>query len=191
MKALRFVAANQRCQAARLLSHKPVRLYNHLSCCQIHWSRHGSCLSGPRPTITTNKLHYENKFNACRSFTMSNDEIKVVEFSDVEEASQSGSPLIVDVRNIDEFAEGRIPRAVNLPLGELKEAITLDSSHFKEKYKFDKPQVEDTLICLCKAGIRAVNAEAVLKESGYNKVLVYKGSFLDWKANDGEVVVDN
>merc|ERR1712029_1116243 len=109
---------------------------------------------------------------------MSSEEIKVVDFSGVKQASENGEPLIVDVRNVDEFAEGRIPSAVNLPLGELQEAITLESEDFKKRYKFDKPEKEDSLILMCKAGVRAMNAEAIVREGGYDRTLVYKGSFL-------------
>jgi len=41
------------------------------------------------------------------------------DFASVGAAVSAGKPLIVDVRTEDEFAAGRIPGAVNIPLSEV------------------------------------------------------------------------
>nr|ALS04300.1 endoplasmic reticulum protein [Acartia pacifica] len=111
-----------------------------------------------------------------------------VNFDQVKTASEDGSSVILDVRNPDEFAAGHIPSAVNVPLGELQEALGLAADKFQEKYKAALPGKEAAVICHCKMGGRAAKGCDVMKEAGFTNVQIYKGSFMDWTEKGGQVV---
>jgi phage shock protein E len=67
--------------------------------------------------------------------------------------------LVVDVRNAGEYRSGHLPKAVNVPLGELKEALP--------RRVPDKNQV---LLLHCLSGTRSGMAKRVLKSMGYPNV---------------------
>ena len=71
--------------------------------------------------------------------------------------------ILIDVREIDEYNEGHIPGAVNIPVGSI---TTVD-------YSFDK-----TLIVYCRSGSRSNTAAIKLKNMGYN--VKDMGGILNW-----------
>ena len=46
--------------------------------------------------------------------------MSTIGYEEVAAAVDNGSPLILDVRTEDEFASGRIPGAINIPLSEVR-----------------------------------------------------------------------
>lgn len=71
--------------------------------------------------------------------------------------------ILIDVREIDEYNEGHIPGAVNIPVGSI---TTVD-------YSKDK-----TLIVYCRSGSRSNTAAIKLKNMGYN--VKDMGGILNW-----------
>lgn len=71
--------------------------------------------------------------------------------------------IIADVREIDEFAAGHIPGAINAPLSFLQEGdfSALDSN---EKY-----------VIICRSGNRSVAASDILSSEGFDVVNVSEG----------------
>ena len=67
--------------------------------------------------------------------------------------------LVVDVRSADEFKAGHLPDAVNIPLGELQNAMP--------RRVADKNQV---LLLHCLSGTRSGIARRALKSMGYPNV---------------------
>ena len=67
--------------------------------------------------------------------------------------------LVVDVRNAGEYQGGHLPDSVNIPLGELKEALP--------RRVANKNQV---LLLHCLSGARSGMAKRVLKSMGYQNV---------------------
>ncbi len=67
--------------------------------------------------------------------------------------------LVVDVRNPGEFRSGRVPGAINVPLGDL---VNEASHRF-----LDKNQI---LLLHCLSGARSGIAKAQLKKLGYSNV---------------------
>ncbi|XP_066954504.1 rhodanese domain-containing protein CG4456-like [Macrobrachium rosenbergii] len=95
--------------------------------------------------------------------------------------------FIIDVRSPGELEyQGHIPGAHNIPLSELDEAMGLEDEEFAEKYGFEKPKEDETVITLCQKGGRARKARELMVAAGFI-TRVYGGSFDDWKANGGEV----
>ena len=96
-------------------------------------------------------------------FTMK--EITPVE---VKELLESGKQLnLVDVREDDEVAEGIIPGAIHIPLGDVEARVgELDKS---------KPY-----ILICRSGGRSGRATAFLEDAGYNATNM-TGGMLEWE----------
>jgi rhodanese-related sulfurtransferase len=67
--------------------------------------------------------------------------------------------LVIDVRSAAEFQSGHLPRAVNLPLDELRAGIA--------QHAPDKGQV---LLLHCLSGTRSAMARQRLKRMGYTQV---------------------
>jgi len=99
----------------------------------------------------------------------------------------NNSPLIVDVRTEDEFAAGRIPGAVNIPLSEVEFAFSLPEKKFTETFGISKPGMADLIITSCKVGGRAAKMRDKLAQMGYTGVQAYQGSFAEWESRGGPV----
>jgi rhodanese-related sulfurtransferase len=78
------------------------------------------------------------------------------------------APLLVDVREANEFATVRIPGAVLLPLSELQ-ARYAELPH-------DRP-----LLLHCAAGKRSLVAAEFLKRNGYADVANVEGGIIEWQ----------
>lgn len=82
------------------------------------------------------------------------------------ELIESGSVQVLDVREPDEFAEGHLPGARNIPLGDLTdEAATLDAGR--------------AVLVHCKTGPRATMAATALGAAGWD-VSELDGGFDAW-----------
>ncbi|MGP4108718.1 rhodanese-like domain-containing protein [Virgibacillus sp. L01] len=74
---------------------------------------------------------------------------------------------IIDVREDDEVAQGKIPGATHIPLGQIPERLDeID----KDKHHY----------MVCRSGGRSGKASEFLKEQGYDVTNV-AGGMLDWK----------
>ncbi|NXN78889.1 TSTD3 protein, partial [Bombycilla garrulus] len=79
------------------------------------------------------------------------------------------SVLHIDVRErweIDKF--GKIPESVNIPLGELVEALQMDPTDFKEQYNQKMPSKSDPVVFSCLAGKRSKQALAFAMSLGFS-----------------------
>jgi rhodanese-related sulfurtransferase len=75
----------------------------------------------------------------------------------------------VDVRTPQEFAAGRPPGAINIPLG--PNFLADIEKNYKPDHK---------LILGCAVGGRSFQAAAALEQSGYTQICDYGGGFADW-----------
>lgn len=79
------------------------------------------------------------------------------------------SALVLDVREPDEFAQGHLQGARNVPLSQL-------SARLKELEKFrDKP-----VLVVCERGRRANSAAKLLKAQNFTALNVLKGGMQAW-----------
>ncbi|RDW16624.1 rhodanese-like domain-containing protein [Oceanobacillus chungangensis] len=74
---------------------------------------------------------------------------------------------IIDVREDEEVAQGKIPGATHIPLGELPDRLN-ELSKEKQYYM------------VCRSGARSGRASAFLEAEGYN-VTNMAGGMLDWE----------
>jgi rhodanese-related sulfurtransferase len=97
--------------------------------------------------------------------------MKEITAKEVEALLNEGKVLnIIDVREVDEVAKGKITGAVNIPLGLIE---------FR-KHELDK---EKEHIIVCQSGGRSGRASQFLEYHGYN-VINMTGGMLSW---EGEV----
>jgi sulfur-carrier protein adenylyltransferase/sulfurtransferase len=86
--------------------------------------------------------------------------------------SRDDGPLVIDVRERDEWDEGHLPGATHIPRGLLESRI--------EQVAADRTQ---PLLLYCAAGNRSAFAARTLEELGYENVSSLAGGFTDWKRN--------
>jgi phage shock protein E len=86
------------------------------------------------------------------------------------------SLLLLDVRTPEEFAEGHLPGAINIPhtelaarIGELSEARSRD------------------VVVYCRSGRRSLQALGTLEDAGFTRLLHLKDGFLRWSEEERPV----
>lgn len=79
--------------------------------------------------------------------------------------------MLIDVRSPEEFAEGHIPGAVNMPYDAIDDYIN-ELEGNKEK----------TIIVYCRSGRRAKLAMKVLEALEFSEVMHLEGDMLGWSA---------
>ena len=75
--------------------------------------------------------------------------------------------VLLDVRGDDEVATGMIPKAMHIPLGQLRSRI-------------DEIDRNATVVCYCKISLRGYEAAIILKQAGFRQVKVLEGGILMW-----------
>jgi molybdopterin/thiamine biosynthesis adenylyltransferase/rhodanese-related sulfurtransferase len=100
------------------------------------------------------------------------DEIAEVDAGSARELIDARDPLIVDVREQDEWDEGHIPGAIHIPRGFLESRIERAA-----------PDSTRPVLLYCSAGNRSAFAAKTLAELGYEDVASLAGGFTDWKRN--------
>ena len=79
-------------------------------------------------------------------------------------------PLLVDIRERDEWSEGHIPGAVHVPRG-----------HLESRIEAAAPDRAQPIVLYCAAGNRSVFAAKTLEELGYENVVSLAGGYTEWK----------
>src|SRR5689334_24625532 len=99
--------------------------------------------------------------------------------SEIEEADARGiqalvdeGALLVDVRERDEWEQGRIPGAVHVPRGYLESRIEQAA-----------PDRSRPVVLYCAAGNRSAFAARTLAELGYERPVSLAGGYTDWQRN--------
>ena len=96
------------------------------------------------------------------------DEISVGEAA--HRLEQLDPPLLVDVRERDEWDEGHLPNAVHIPRGSLESRIERAA-----------PDRTTPIIVYCTVGARSAFAAKTLEELGYTSVANIEGGIVEWK----------
>jgi len=99
-------------------------------------------------------------------------EISEVDATQARERIESGEPVVLDVREQDEWDEGHIPGAVHIPRG-----------HLESRIERLAPDAARPVVVYCSQGNRSVFAAKTLEELGYEDVVSLAGGFTDWKRN--------
>src|SRR5213593_1952113 len=91
----------------------------------------------------------------------------------------SERPVLLDVREREEFRQGYVPGAISLPRGFLEMRV--------EETVPDKTQ---PIVAYCGGGTRSLLAGRILKELGYTNVASMRGGFTAWK-NQGLAITED
>ncbi len=107
-------------------------------------------------------------------------EVDEVDAVRARELIEAGDPVIVDIREQDEWDEGHIPGAIHIPRG-----------HLESRIEAKAPDRGRTVLLYCAAGNRSVFAAKSLEELGYDEPVSLAGGFTDWKRNGFPVELTN
>jgi sulfur-carrier protein adenylyltransferase/sulfurtransferase len=99
-------------------------------------------------------------------------EISEIDATHARERIDSGEPVVVDVREQDEWDEGHVPGAVHVPRG-----------HLESRIERLAPDTSRPVVVYCSAGNRSAFAAKTLTDLGYEDVVSLAGGFTDWKRN--------
>ncbi len=88
--------------------------------------------------------------------------LKVVHFENI--GTLGDNSLLVDVRNVDEYAQATMPGAINIPIDQLRERM------------HELPK-EKNIYIFCQIGLRGYLAQRILVQNGYEHVLNISGGF--------------
>jgi rhodanese-related sulfurtransferase len=111
--------------------------------------------------------------------------IREIDHAELDAMRAKGAPLI-DVREPGEFAQGRIPGAVNIPRGVLE--FEVDGHPAVNCVKDPALSHRNAPVILsCRSGARSALAAAALKELGFAEPVSLAGGFMGW-TNAGKPV---
>ncbi len=79
--------------------------------------------------------------------------------------------VVVDVREPNEFADGHIPAAINLPLSALPDRLREIEKHKKRP-----------VILSCRTSQRSARAANLLAKAGFNTTVVLAGGITAWQS---------
>ena len=114
-------------------------------------------------------------------------EIREVTTHEVLHIQRFGDP-IVDVREPEEFADGHIPGAVNIPLGRLE--IEVDTHPAVVAREGEARSLrERPLVLYCLSGGRSARAAAALQRLGFANPVSLAGGILAWTGDGHPVAV--
>ena len=99
-------------------------------------------------------------------------EISEIDATEARDRIDSGEPVVVDVREQDEWDEGHIAGAVHIPRG-----------HLESRIERLAPDTSRPVIVYCSAGNRSAFAAKTLADLGFEDVVSLAGGFTDWKRN--------
>lgn len=94
-------------------------------------------------------------------------EINVDEYRTQFHDQSDSEYLLLDVREVEEFAVGRIPGAINIPLSELEARLA--------EVEKDKP-----IVLVCRTGGRSAMAAQFMAFHGYKDLFNVNGGTLGW-----------
>lgn len=102
--------------------------------------------------------------------------VKITSDQAVEMMEKEKNYVIVDVRTPEEYKEGHIPNAINIPLDTIDNYISQNVENLKDKNQL--------IMVYCRSGRRSAEAAKKLLAKGYMNVIDF-GGINDWK---GEIV---
>ena len=127
----------------------------------------------PRPLNMT-AIEATNRGRADMGWAMLTSSPQVREVNPEELRGRSSDAAVVDVREPEEFINGHVPGAVNLPQADLATKLN--------EVPRDRP-----IFVICQGGFRSLRAAQFLTQCGISNVASVKGGTEAWRAGGGEL----
>ena len=144
--------------------------------CHANFGMYGTQDGDGTPNIT-NEEQIARTADAIVKMMMNKEQTNTYRQISVDEAiatmAQQSDYIILDVRRPDEFAEGHIPNAINVP------NETIGTAEIPEL-----PHKDQLILVYCRSGRRSMDAAEKLVKLGYTNIVEF-GGILDWT---GEIV---
>lgn len=141
------------------------------------WTTAGLPLEGAAPAETAEELDLAAAFDVY--ITNLPASFNAVKASDLAvELAENPELLLVDVRTVDEFIEGHLEGAINIPLVELTDHLDM------------LPDLEQDMVIYCGSGHRSAMAMAVLNLLGYTNARGMLGGVKAWTGAELPVVTE-
>ncbi|KAJ3093326.1 hypothetical protein HDU96_002379, partial [Phlyctochytrium bullatum] len=126
-----------------------------------------------RPVVATSGVWQVAPIRRKSTGSEAKDLGEIVSFEEiktlVEKNDASGEDYrLIDVREVHEVMDGRIPTAMCLPVDLVEEAFKMDPKSFERKYGFPKPGKTDHVIFYCRSGKRSTRAAEAAKQAGFS-----------------------
>ncbi|KAG7314971.1 hypothetical protein KOW79_022274 [Hemibagrus wyckioides] len=104
-----------------------------------------------------------------------------VSYEQLKQMLAAGKLKLFDVREPEEFKEGAIPGATNIPLSEVQQAFTLTPDQFLQRFGVPMPEKHSSdVILYCQRGRRSLTALHTVHTLGYSRAHHYVGGYSDW-----------
>ncbi len=94
-----------------------------------------------------------------------------------EVAALPADAVLLDVRTVKEFAGGRIPNAINIPIDDLRE-------------RMNELNKNSNIYIYCEAGLRGYLGQRILRQNGYEHVLNLSGGYRLYNACVNENITE-
>lgn len=103
-------------------------------------------------------------------------------YDDLQALIDCGDIQLFDVREPKEILDtGKIPCAINIPLGQIKDALAMEKHAFLELYQVDKPEQQDTnIVFVGLSHIKSSTALELAHRAGFKKARHYYGGYEEW-----------
>ncbi len=105
-----------------------------------------------------------------------------------EKLQQQEKPLLLDIREADEFTTMYIQGSINIPRGILECACDYDYSETVPELVSNKNQ---EIVVICRSGNRSVMAASTMQEMGYSNTASLKTGLKGWSDYDQPLVDSN
>ncbi|KAL1123312.1 hypothetical protein AAG570_002398 [Ranatra chinensis] len=109
---------------------------------------------------------------------MASGEGQDIHIEELKKLQGDPSVLIIDVREKSEIAEtGVLPGGINIPLGELSDALEKSPTEFTELYHHAKPEKDTKIVFSCRSGRRSLAGLNIAKKLGFTKYYYLLSTF--------------
>ena len=108
----------------------------------------------------------------CITFAEENQSISANDFLSLTKSNDEHSKvLLLDVRTVNEFNNGHVPGAINIPVAELPDALAKLGGKSQQ------------IVVYCRSGVRAGRAIHFLEQQGFQNLVHLEGDYLAWEEN--------
>jgi rhodanese-related sulfurtransferase len=100
------------------------------------------------------------------------ERLKIFYWNEIENITPAD--VLIDVRRKDEYNEGKIADAINIPVDEIRSRLN------------EIPK-DKSIYIYCEAGLRGYLAQRILRQNGFNRVFNLSGGYHTWKVATEEL----